>query len=71
MLRRFVNRSALKTQAKPYPDIDRLYAVGASVHPCGGVPVVMMGATILVDRMEQEMGWKHEFSDDPERVYQM
>ncbi|WP_368915350.1 phytoene desaturase family protein [Exiguobacterium acetylicum] len=63
--------AALKTQAKPYPDIDRLYAVGASVHPCGGVPVVMMGATILVNRMEQEMGWKHEFSDDPERVYQM
>ncbi|VWX33203.1 phytoene desaturase family protein [Exiguobacterium oxidotolerans] len=55
--------AALKTQARPYPDIERLYAVGASVHPCGGVPIVMMGATLLVNRMEQEMRWKNEYSD--------
>lgn len=56
--------AALKTQAKPYADIERLYAVGASVHPCGGVPIVMMGATLLVNRMEQEMRWKNGYSDE-------
>ena len=48
--------AAFKPQARPYPHIDRLYAVGASVHPCGGVPIVMIGSQLLVKRMEEEMG---------------
>jgi len=60
--------AAFKTQAKPYPDIEGLYAVGASVHPCGGVPIVMMGATLLVERMEQEMGWKDVYDREGVRL---
>lgn len=48
--------AAFKPQARPYAHIDRLYAVGASVHPCGGVPIVMIGSQLLVKRMEEEMG---------------
>lgn len=48
--------AAFKPQARPYPHIGRLYAVGASVHPCGGVPIVMIGSQLLVKRMEEEMG---------------
>ena len=48
--------AAFKTQARPYPQIERLYAVGASVHPCGGVPIVMIGSQLLVKKMEEEMG---------------
>ncbi|EPE60647.1 phytoene desaturase family protein [Exiguobacterium sp. S17] len=48
--------AAFKPQARPYGQIERLYAVGASVHPCGGVPIVMIGSQLLVKRMEEEMG---------------
>jgi len=48
--------AAFKPQARPYAAIERLYAVGASVHPCGGVPIVMIGSQLLVKRMEEEMG---------------
>ncbi|WP_214828046.1 phytoene desaturase family protein [Exiguobacterium algae] len=48
--------AAFKTQARPYSYIQHLYAVGASVHPCGGVPIVMIGSQLLVKRMEEEMG---------------
>ncbi|TCI43255.1 MULTISPECIES: NAD(P)/FAD-dependent oxidoreductase [unclassified Exiguobacterium] len=48
--------AAFKPQARPYAQIERLYAVGASVHPCGGVPIVMIGSQLLVKRMEEEMG---------------
>lgn len=48
-----------RPQAKPYPAIEGLYAVGASVHPGGGVPIVMQGAKIAADQLIKEMriGW--------------
>lgn len=53
--------AAFKPQAKPYGHISNLFAVGASVHPCGGVPIVMIGSQLLVQRMEEEMGLaKHD-----------
>ena len=33
-----------------------LYAAGASVHPGGGVPIVMQGARLAVQEMMREMG---------------
>lgn len=45
---------AFRPQIAPYP-ISRLYAVGASVHPGGGIPIVMHGARLLVSHMEKEM----------------
>lgn len=37
-----------RPQLRPYPHMDGLYAVGASVHPGGGIPIVMKGAEMLV-----------------------
>lgn len=37
-----------RPQLKPY-QIDHVYAVGASIHPGGGVPIVMQGAKLLAD----------------------
>ncbi|MFN4214372.1 MULTISPECIES: phytoene desaturase family protein [unclassified Exiguobacterium] len=61
--------AAFKPQARPYAHIDRLYAVGASVHPCGGVPIVMIGSQLLVKRMEEEMG--AAYHDDTRSVSSM
>lgn len=36
-----------------YPTIKGLYAVGASVHPGGGVPIVMQGAKLLKEAIER------------------
>lgn len=44
-----------RPQARPF-DIEALYAVGASVHPGGGVPIVMLGARNLVRLMAQRHG---------------
>ncbi|PPA72503.1 phytoene desaturase family protein [Jeotgalibacillus proteolyticus] len=41
-----------RPQFQPYSEIDNLYAVGASVHPGGGIPIVMQGAKLLADGME-------------------
>lgn len=41
-------------QSVPY-DIERLYAVGASIHPGGGVPIVMQGAKLLRDHIVKEL----------------
>ena len=38
-----------RPQVKPYP-FENLYAVGASIHPGGGIPLVMQGAKLLVDQ---------------------
>lgn len=43
-----------RPQPKPYP-IDGLYAAGASVHPGGGVPIVMQGARLAVQELMREM----------------
>jgi phytoene desaturase len=45
--------AALRPQVKPF-DIEHLYAVGASVHPGGGVPIVMQGAKLVVDTIDKE-----------------
>lgn len=39
-----------RPQLKPYK-IENVYAVGASIHPGGGVPIVMQGAKMLSDYM--------------------
>jgi phytoene desaturase len=49
-----------RPQPKPYP-IKGLYAAGASVHPGGGVPIVMQGARMAVHEMIKEL------SDDEQR----
>ncbi|WP_151733699.1 phytoene desaturase family protein [Paenibacillus tengchongensis] len=43
-----------RPQPKPYP-LGGLYAAGASVHPGGGVPIVMQGARLAVHEMMKEM----------------
>ncbi|MFQ3546071.1 phytoene desaturase family protein [Halobacillus rhizosphaerae] len=40
-----------RPQLQPYP-VTNLFAVGASVHPGGGVPIVMQGAKLLADRIK-------------------
>lgn len=47
-----------RPQPKPYP-IEGLYAAGASVHPGGGVPIVMQGARLAVHELMKEMS-NHE-----------
>ncbi|WNS42604.1 phytoene desaturase family protein [Paenibacillus sp. MMS20-IR301] len=43
-----------RPQPKPY-SIKGLYAAGASVHPGGGVPIVMQGAKLAVQELIKEM----------------
>lgn len=40
-----------RPQVKPFKT-DRLYAVGASVHPGGGIPIVMQGAKLLAEQIQ-------------------
>ncbi|HSJ36906.1 MAG TPA: phytoene desaturase family protein [Planococcus sp. (in: firmicutes)] len=42
-----------RPQVKPF-DVERLYAVGASVHPGGGIPIVMQGAKLLAEQIERD-----------------
>lgn len=42
-----------RPQVKPF-DIDGLYAVGASIHPGGGIPIVMQGAKLLAEKIERD-----------------
>lgn len=42
-----------RPQVKPF-DIKGLYAVGASVHPGGGIPIVMQGAKLLAEQIERD-----------------
>lgn len=42
-----------RPQVKPYKTRG-LYAVGASVHPGGGIPIVMQGAKLLAEEVERE-----------------
>ncbi|GGG68883.1 phytoene desaturase family protein [Paenibacillus radicis (ex Gao et al. 2016)] len=42
-----------RPQIVPYA-INRLYAVGASVHPGAGIPIVMQGAKLLADHLLKE-----------------
>lgn len=45
-----------RPQPKPFPNIKGLYAAGASVHPGGGVPIVMQSARMAVNQLTKEMG---------------
>ncbi|WP_322924017.1 phytoene desaturase family protein [Paenibacillus campi] len=47
---------AYRPQPRPFPSIRRLYAAGASVHPGGGVPIVMQGARMAAQQMLKELG---------------
>ncbi|MGB6408615.1 MAG: phytoene desaturase, partial [Planococcus donghaensis] len=40
-----------RPQVKPFKT-DGLYAVGASVHPGGGIPIVMQGAKLLAEQIQ-------------------
>ncbi|WJH34808.1 FAD-dependent oxidoreductase [Paenibacillus sp. CC-CFT747] len=52
---------AFRPQFVPYPSLANLYAVGASIHPGGGIPIVMQGARLLAHHMTKEMAlWKSE-----------
>lgn len=42
-----------RPQLKP-SKYENLYAVGASIHPGGGVPIVMQGAKLLADHLESK-----------------
>ncbi len=48
---------AYRPQPRPFPSIRRLYAAGASVHPGGGVPIVMQGARMAAQQMLKELGF--------------
>ncbi|MDG5473452.1 phytoene desaturase family protein [Jeotgalibacillus sp. ET6] len=43
-----------RPQFQPYKEIDNLFAVGASIHPGGGIPIVMQGAKLLADGIERK-----------------
>ncbi|WP_203333831.1 phytoene desaturase family protein [Planococcus beigongshangi] len=43
-----------RPQVKPF-DTKGLYAVGASVHPGGGIPIVMQGAKLLAEQIERDL----------------
>ncbi|MFG6149108.1 phytoene desaturase family protein [Halobacillus sp. B23F22_1] len=49
-----------RPQLQPYP-IDNLFAVGASVHPGGGIPIVMQGAKLLSDHLQSEGMTRHYY----------
>ncbi|MCA0983682.1 phytoene desaturase [Halobacillus yeomjeoni] len=49
-----------RPQMQPY-SIDDLYAVGASVHPGGGVPIVMQGAKILANHLQYRSTERHNY----------
>jgi len=42
-----------RPQVKPF-SYENVYAIGASIHPGGGVPIVMQGAKILSDYLDEE-----------------
>lgn len=46
--------AVFRPQLSPLP-VANLYAVGASTHPGGGVPIVMQGARLLVNHILKEM----------------
>lgn len=43
-----------RPQYQPHAEIDNLFAVGASIHPGGGIPIVMQGAKLLADGLEEK-----------------
>ncbi|WP_068775614.1 NAD(P)/FAD-dependent oxidoreductase [Paenibacillus sp. FJAT-26967] len=55
-----------RPQVKPF-GIRGLYAVGASVHPGGGIPIVMQGAKILDTEMQKDMEADSRFAGSVEQ----
>ncbi|MFC7321369.1 phytoene desaturase family protein [Halobacillus campisalis] len=49
-----------RPQLQPYP-VDNLYAVGASIHPGGGIPIVMQGAKLLADHLQEKRTSRHNY----------
>ncbi|WP_027953991.1 phytoene desaturase family protein [Halobacillus kuroshimensis] len=49
-----------RPQLQPYP-VRNVYAVGASVHPGGGVPIVMQGAKLLADYLQYGSKKRHNY----------
>ena len=47
----FSQLGSFRPHAWPYKHVSGLYAVGASIHPGGGVPIVMQGARLAVAEM--------------------
>ncbi|WML56726.1 phytoene desaturase family protein [Neobacillus sp. PS2-9] len=43
-----------RPQLSPFK-IDRLYSVGASIHPGGGIPIVLQGARLLSELIKKEL----------------
>ncbi|RWZ60798.1 phytoene desaturase [Halobacillus fulvus] len=49
-----------RPQLQPYP-LSNVYAVGASVHPGGGVPIVMQGAKLLSNHLQYHATDRHNY----------
>lgn len=54
----FGQSGPFRPQLSPVP-IQQLYAVGASVHPGGGIPIVMQSARLMAQQVSKEMStWR-------------
>ncbi|MFA9557964.1 phytoene desaturase family protein [Evansella sp. AB-rgal1] len=51
-----------RPQVKPFP-YENAYAVGASIHPGGGIPIVMQGARLLAKVLEEENSFARRGTD--------
>ncbi|MBN9656496.1 phytoene desaturase [Halobacillus sp. GSS1] len=49
-----------RPQLQPYA-LNNVYAVGASIHPGGGVPIVMQGAKLLADYLQYGVKERHNY----------
>ncbi|MGI8314091.1 phytoene desaturase family protein [Halobacillus mangrovi] len=49
-----------RPQLQPYP-FDNVYAVGASIHPGGGVPIVMQGSKLLANHLQYHSAERHNY----------
>ena len=49
------SQSAIFRPQIKHREIEGLYAVGASVHPGGGIPIVMQGAKLMAEHLLKEM----------------
>ncbi|WP_028563199.1 phytoene desaturase family protein [Paenibacillus pinihumi] len=48
----WLQSGAFRPQMVPYHHLSGLYSVGASIHPGGGIPIVMQGAKLLADHLQ-------------------
>ncbi|WP_173916651.1 NAD(P)/FAD-dependent oxidoreductase [Halobacillus sp. Marseille-Q1614] len=49
-----------RPQLQPYP-LDNVFAAGASIHPGGGIPIVMQGAKLLADHLQLLIEHRHNY----------